>query len=178
MAKRRSFPGEIFDPSKILAPALERGVAAWAQAVLPQEERRQGGTEPAEAKLLTFTREAWPIIYPMTPFVDGWVVGCICEHLQAMQRMEIPKLVINAPPRHFKSGPANVFLPAWVWTAAPAFQFIFAAYGKDLIDRDQDYFRRIIKSPWYRQRWGHQFSVTPGQDRIGEVWNSRGGGPT
>ena len=28
-----------------------------------------------------FVREAWPVLEPFRPFVDGWVVKAVCDHL-------------------------------------------------------------------------------------------------
>lgn len=175
MAKRRSFPAEIFDPTRILAPALERGVAAWAQAVLSHGDRGHGGADPAEANLLTFTKEAWPIISPAHRFIAGWHTECICEHLSALRRRQITKLVLNAPPRHAKSIPSTVMLPCWVWATEPTARFCYTSWSTDLSYFDQDRCRIIVKSAWYQRRWGHLVQIMAGQDRQDEIINTRNG---
>ena len=59
--------------------------------------------ELAERNLRDFVRLAWPVVEPSTPFVDGWHVDAITDHLQAITRGEIRNLLINVPPRHMKS---------------------------------------------------------------------------
>lgn len=66
-------------------------------------------------------------------------------------------------------------LTPWIWTTTPSVQFIYNGYEEDLVDRDQDFARRIVRSHWYQSRWGHQFQISPGQNRIDEFWNTRGG---
>lgn len=146
-----------------------------AQALKPVDDPELHGKDDAERKLLAFTKQAWHIISPMNPFVDGWHIGCICEHIEALDRLEIRDLVINAPPRHSKSSPIGAMLTPWKWTTTPSVQFIYNAYDEDLVDRDQDFVRRIVRSSWYQSRWGHQFQISPGQNRIDEFWNTRGG---
>ena len=45
----------------------------------------------------------WPVIEPSTEFVDGWHLGAICEHEQAVFEGQIKKLIINICPRSGKS---------------------------------------------------------------------------
>ena len=53
--------------------------------------------------------QAWPVLEPSTPFVDGIHVHAICEHLQAITEGRIQNLIINVPPGHAKSLMAAVF---------------------------------------------------------------------
>ena len=54
--------------------------------------------EAAERSLWDFTRQLWRWIDP-APFRDNWHIGCIAEHLEAVTRGEIHRLLINIPPR-------------------------------------------------------------------------------
>ena len=54
--------------------------------------------EAAERSLWEFTRQLWRWIDP-APFRDNWHIGCIAEHLEAVTRGEIHRLLINIPPR-------------------------------------------------------------------------------
>jgi hypothetical protein len=59
--------------------------------------------EMAARSLREFVRQAWPIVEPSTPFVPGWHIDAIIEHLEAVSRGQIRNLLINVPPRHMKS---------------------------------------------------------------------------
>ncbi len=67
-----------------------------------------------EESLATFLRTGWKYIDP-APFIDGWVIDALCEHLQAVTDGEIRRLIINITPRSLKSTLCSVAFPAWVW---------------------------------------------------------------
>ena len=67
-----------------------------------------------ERSLHEFIRHFWSSMDP-SEFVDGWHIGAVCEHLEAVTRGEIKRLIINIPPRHMKSLAVSVAWPAWTW---------------------------------------------------------------
>src|SRR5260370_17459076 len=75
--------------------------------------------ELASRSLREFVRQAWPIVEPFTPFVSGWHIDAIIDHLEAVSRGQIRNLLINVPPRHMKSLLVSVFWPAWEWLRSP-----------------------------------------------------------
>jgi hypothetical protein len=40
--------------------------------------------ELATRSLQEFIRRAWPVLQPATPFVPGWHIDALCEHLEAI----------------------------------------------------------------------------------------------
>lgn len=54
--------------------------------------------EACEASFRLFVEKAWPVIEPVTPFVPGWHIDAVCDHLQAASHGEIDRLLINVPP--------------------------------------------------------------------------------
>lgn len=121
----------------------------------PRSQPRFG--EPAEPAvpdrpLHDFVKDFWRFVEPRT-FVDGWHLEAICEHLEAVSRGDIRKLIINIPPRHTKSLTVSVFWPAWVWSWNPAYQWMFSSYGLHLTIRDNLRCRRLIESPLYQQTY-------------------------
>ena len=132
------------------------------EMVLPTVEAIQA--EKAKRHLKAYLRYAWHLIEPVTPFVDGWHIDAICEHLQAVTVGDIRKLVITVPPRHGKSGIISVMWPTWAWARAPALRWIFASYAADLATRDAVRSRRIIESEWYQARWGGTFRLSGDQN--------------
>ena len=74
--------------------------------------------ELAERSLWEFTRQMWPWIDP-APFKDNWHLGCMAEHLEAVNLGQIPFLIINIPPRHMKSINVAVAWPVWTWIRKP-----------------------------------------------------------
>jgi predicted phage terminase large subunit-like protein len=102
--------------------------------------------ERCRRRLSTFVRAAWPIVEPATPFVHGWHLDVLSEHLQAVSDGEIHRLIVNIPPRTMKSLETAVFWPAWEWLTNPHIRWLFATYAADLSTRDSVKCRRLIES--------------------------------
>jgi len=120
--------------------------------------------EQARRSLRIYIEKAWPVVEPGRAFISGWHIDAICEHLEAVTRGEIHRLLINIPPRHMKSLLVSVFWPTWVWATAPESRWIFASYAEKLSTRDSLKCRRIIQSQWYQKRWGDRFTLTSDQN--------------
>lgn len=109
------------------------------------------------------------------PFVDGWHIGAVCEHLEAVSLGQIRYLVINVPPRTTKSWTVSVFWPVWDWIASPTRQWLFTSYTQLLSTRDSLRARRLIKTSWYQARWGDRFSLLEDSDTKLRFDNDKGG---
>jgi predicted phage terminase large subunit-like protein len=110
--------------------------------------------ERCRRSLRRFITDAWHVPEPANPFVPGWHLDCITDHLEAVTRGEIRNLLINMPPRHMKSLAVSVFWPCWEWTSTPERRWLFTSYAEKLAIRDSVKCRRLIESPWYQERWG------------------------
>src|SRR5215468_10205447 len=129
--------------------------------------------EMASRSLREFVRQAWPVVEPSTPFVPGWHIDAIIEHLEAVTFGQIRNLLINVPPRHMKSLLVSVFWPAWEWIRYPERRWLYSSYASQLSIRDSVKCRRLIESRWYRQRWGYRFALTTDQNTKGRFDNNR-----
>jgi predicted phage terminase large subunit-like protein len=99
-----------------------------------------------------FVAAAWPVIEQGTSYVPNWHIEAILEHLEAVSRGEIQRLIINIPPRHMKSLAVAVFWPAWVWLTSPHTRFLYASYSQQLSNRDSRRCRQLIESRGTRSR--------------------------
>ncbi len=134
-----------------------------------------------EQSLHFFLKKAWKYIDP-APFVDGWVIDALAEHLEAVVDGEIRRLLINIPPRCSKSTICSVAFPAFVWaqstvspTSGPGVPILHASYANSLALRDSVKRRRLISSPWYKSLWGDRFTITPDQNQKIRFQNTKGG---
>lgn len=109
--------------------------------------------------------------------VGGWYVDAVCDHLEAVARRQLRKLVINFPPRHGKSLFCAVLFPAWVWTWDPSWRGLFAAYADDLAQRDSITCRALLESEWYASRYSGPggWGLRPDSNRRDVYHNTRGG---
>src|SRR6266496_5468489 len=131
--------------------------------------------ELATRKLMEFVRQAWHVVEPGTPFVEGWHIEAICEHLEAVSRGQIHNLLITIPPRHMKSLAVSVFWPCWEWIRWPERRWLFSSYAESLSIRDSVKCRRLIQSPWYQSFFGDRFRLTGDQNEKHRFENDRGG---
>lgn len=107
---------------------------------------RQGG-------LIAFVRHFWHVLEPETPFVDGWPLWAICEHLEAATFGEVRRLLINVPPGFSKSMLTNIWWPAWEWgpMRLTHLRYVAFSYSSTLTERDNQKFRDLITSDDYRR---------------------------
>ena len=131
--------------------------------------------ELAERRFYEFVLQAWHVVEPATPFIEGFHIGAIIEHLEAVSRGQIRNLLINVPPRHMKSLLVSVFWPAWEWLRNPHLRYLYSSYGASLSIRDSVKCRRLIESPWYQSRWADRFALTTDQNTKGRFDNNRTG---
>jgi predicted phage terminase large subunit-like protein len=122
-----------------------------------------------------FVKQAWHVLEPGTPFVDGIHVHAICEHLQAMIEGRITHLVINIPPGFAKSLITAVFFPAWVWIKRPEYRFLFSSYKAEYATRDSVKCRNLIQSNWYQERWADRFQLKGDQNEKTKFENDHTG---
>lgn len=131
------------------------------RAALVEEKLRRA----AETSLFEFCRQAWALIEPGVEFVDGFHIRVICEHLEAITRGYIRRLLINVPPRTSKSTIVSVMWPCWEWIARPQEKYLCASYSAILSTRDNLKARRIIQSDWYQRRWGDHVRLSGDQNQ-------------
>src|SRR5438874_11325672 len=79
----------------------------------------------AARSLREFVQQAWPVVEPATNFVPGWHIDAICEHLEAVSRGQIQRLLICIPPRHMKSLLVSALWPCWEWFRHPSRRWLF-----------------------------------------------------
>jgi predicted phage terminase large subunit-like protein len=105
--------------------------------------------------LAGFVREAWSVLEPSHPYVHGWHIDAICEHLEAITHGQINRLLINVPPGTMKSLLSGVFWPAWEWgpMGRPETRIIGSSYSEDYAKRDNRRMRDLVTSEWYRSLW-------------------------
>lgn len=144
-------------------------------AVLLQLVENEQLRRLAESSLYEFVRQAWSVIEPGVPFIDGWHLRIICEHLEAISTGDLRRLLINIPPRHAKSTIVSVCWPCWEWIARPYEKYLCASYSGILSTRDNVKARRLLTSPWYQMNWGDRFALTSDQNQKTRFENNQTG---
>lgn len=148
------------------------------------EDMRQAAERAAcEGSLLTFFEYAWPYFDP-SPFTGGWHLEAIAEHLEAVTRGQIRRLLINIPPRFGKTLLTSIAWPCWTWALPPdpqrllqgaGVRFLCASYGSNKAQGDGVTARRLIGSPWYQGLWGDRVQISKSRDNQ-EQYDTEAGG--
>jgi phage terminase large subunit-like protein len=144
-------------------------------AIVEKVEQNQNRSGKFDMSLREFFTEAWHVVEPSTPFVGGYHVDIIAEHLEAISNGQLHNAIFNFPPRHTKSTFVGVMWPAWEWTRDPWLQWFLASYREALATRDSVKCRRLIQSGWYQERWGDKFKMTTDQNEKRRYENNWGG---
>lgn len=131
----------------------------------------------AEEHLIDFAPLIWATLEPGRPFVRGWVIEDMFEHLEAVHRGEIRKLLMNVPPGFMKSLATDVIFPAWEWGPRnrPDLRYLCASYSHDLTIRDNGRTRQVIADPTYQEHWGDRFQFDQDQNAKVKFANDRRG---
>jgi predicted phage terminase large subunit-like protein len=120
----------------------------------------------AEESLRSFIELTWDRLEPARPFVTGWAVDAICEHLEAVTSGQLTRLLINVPPGCMKSLTTDVFWPAWEWGPRnmPSTRYVCASYSEALTIRDNRRCRNLITGEKYQGLWGDNFRLMADQN--------------
>lgn len=137
------------DRAAAFSKALKRGL------ILREQEKY-------EKSLIDFCEYVWPVVEPAIPFVKGYVLQSIADHLQAVTDGYIRRLLINVPPGFTKSLMTDVFWPAWEWGPKnkPWLRYMCAAYSNHLTERDNMRCRNVVISDRYKKLWGERFRIS------------------
>lgn len=154
---------------KSSTPEIQRLIKAGPAILraLSQEKRQQLQRETARARaaeveansrtLYGFMQEFWPVLEPTTPFVGGRALEAICDHLEAVSRGEINRLLITVPPGMSKSLTTGVFFPAWEWgpRGLNSRRYLATSYSGPNVQRDTEKMRTLVECEDFQRIWGH-----------------------
>jgi len=130
--------------------------------------------ERGRRSLARFMRLAWSQIEP-NALVWNWHLDAMAEHLEAVSRDQIQRLLINVPPGMSKSLSVATLWPAWDWIEHTTRRFIFATYAQDLSEKNAKLHRDLVMSKWYADRWGHVQIAKESTKRVREFHNTQKG---
>lgn len=121
-----------------------------------------------------FAQRAFNIIEPSIKYEWNWHLGCLSEHLEAVKRGEITRLIINMPPRSLKSYSVASAFPAWILGESPHTKFICTSYGFEVVEANARHCKQILTSDWYKALFPETV-ISPLLDRITNFATTQGG---
>lgn len=121
---------------------------------LTEADRAAVERELCRRSFADFVRLAWAQIIP-DKLQWNWHLDAIAQHLEAVARGEITRLLINIPPGTSKSTLTGIMFPAWLWGPGgqPGHRYIGAAHEQGLAVRDNRLTRELVTSDWYQRLW-------------------------
>lgn len=119
------------------------------------------------ASLSGFIKEAWEVLEPSTPYVHGRHIDVCCDHLEAVARGDIKRLIINIPPAFMKTLLVAVFFPMWLWgpVRRSGERFLCLSHEESLAIEASTKCRRLLQSEWYQTLWGDDVRIVADQNR-------------
>lgn len=99
--------------------------------------------------LSVFFQRAWREIEP-SDYLHNWHIDCLSEHLQALERGDFRKLIINVPPRSGKTLMVSVAFPAWLMGRDPGTRILGVSYAQRLSEKIAYKQRLLMETDWYR----------------------------
>jgi predicted phage terminase large subunit-like protein len=97
----------------------------------------------------------------------------LCEHLEALERREITRLLVTMPPRHAKSLHCARLFPSWYLGRRPTESIVIGSYGAELAEAHSRRARGFMLDP----AWPFPgVSVSPESAAVNRWATTRGGG--
>lgn len=159
-------------------------LAALAAAVQQELDRREA--EALKGSLRAFIEKFWHVVEPRIEFKFNWHLQVIIDHLEAITRGELDKVIFNVPPGTSKSTIVSVMWPAWELAKDPSMRIFGASYSEPLAIRDAGLCRRILADAEYQRLFGlairrggdqkTKYETTAGGWRMATTVNGRGTG--
>jgi predicted phage terminase large subunit-like protein len=75
----------------------------------------------------------------------------LADRLARVAVRKTKRLIVNLPPRHFKTWIGSVCLSAWILGRDPSAKILIVTYGQELADRIAHGIRTIMRSDWYNE---------------------------
>jgi predicted phage terminase large subunit-like protein len=154
--------------------ALLRVIAAKRYIIDQARESKR-----LEDSFYEFCKEAWSVVDP-AEFSDNWHLEDICNHMEAVARGYISRLLLNEPPRTGKTFIISICFCAWIWAQrergpllGPQVSFFYASYAEQLSLEHSLKCRRLIQSRWYQKLWADRFKLI--RENQGHFENDKGG---
>jgi hypothetical protein len=141
---------------------MPRSVDSPATSALQEQKQRllellrEKARRQARNSLIGYVRHTFPMFHEK----ENWHHRLIAEHGEMVDRREIDRLMVWAPPRHTKSEILSVRRPAYSIGRDVTRQFIIAAYGDRLARTFSRSSRNILRGARSQQLFDIRFKST------------------
>ena len=106
-------------------------------------------------KFHAFLQAAFKTLEPGRTFSDAPYLHILADHVERIERGQMARSYVNAPPRCGKSITLTAAHIAWRLGRNPRARIILASYSMELAIEQLKRVRRIMQAKWYRQSFPH-----------------------
>jgi predicted phage terminase large subunit-like protein len=126
-------------------------------------------------ELLAFAMKAYAGLNQGKTMEDEPFLWLVAHALEGVSVGDTRRLVLNLPPRHYKTFLGSICLPAWVLAHDPAAKILLLSYGQELADKTAYSIRAILKMDWFKKSFlGTRLAKDRG--RVSDFLTTKGGG--
>ncbi len=112
---------------------------------------------------LAFSLKAFATLNAGKELPTGPYLELLATRLAKVAQCETRRLIVNLPPRHFKTFIGTICLTAWILAHRPASKVIILTYGQDLSEKNAYSVRAIMQSDWFREAFKNSCGQEPHQ---------------
>jgi hypothetical protein len=124
--------------------------------------------------LLSFAKKAfWEMNAQRIP--DDRYLELLASRLAEVVTGDSKRLIVNLPPRHFKTWIGSVCLSAWILGRDPSAKILIVTYGQELADKIAHAIRGILRSEWYKEVF-KKARLTKSRSKLDDFVTTAGGG--
>jgi hypothetical protein len=124
--------------------------------------------------LLSFAKKAfWEMNAQRMP--EDRYLELLASRLAEVVTGDSKRLIVNLPPRHFKSWIGSVCLSAWILGHHPSAKILIVTYGQELADKIAHTIRGILRSQWYEELF-KKTSLAKSRSKLVDFVSTAGGG--
>jgi len=105
-------------------------------------------------KFSVFFQRAWREIEP-SEYEHNWHIDCIAAHLEAVERGDIKRLIVNVPPRTGKTLLVNIAYTAWLIGRNAGTRVVGVSYSQRLSEKIAYQTRLLMETKWYQDLFTH-----------------------
>ena len=100
-------------------------------------------------------------------------VAILCDIIGKVYTGQIQNVVINIPPRYYKTEHISILFPAWCYANNPRCNFIITSYSDDLALKNSNNVKRIISSVPFEAMFG---KILGKEESAKKLWSTVHGG--
>ena len=128
-----------------------------------------------QINFLFFAMKAFAAMNSPREMPSGPYLTLLATKLARFASRDIQRLIINLPPRHFKTWLGTICTSAWILAHNPSAKILILTYGQELADKIAYAIRAILQTEWYRRAF-RKTKLAKNRSKLMDFATTAGGG--